>query len=42
MAAYTSTTRVGPPSSGHFQAGDTFEDATGTVFTCYDTGFPGG
>jgi len=42
MAAYTSTTRVGPPPSGHFQAGDTFEDATGTVFTCYDTGFPGG
>lgn len=41
MAAYTSTTRNGPPSAGVFIAGDTYTDALGVVWLCTTPGFAG-
>jgi hypothetical protein len=38
---YTSDKSFGPPRSGRYQDGDTFTDASGTKFTCVETGSPG-
>jgi len=41
MSAYSSNVTIGPPTSGRYQDGDTFTDATGTRFTCVSSGSPG-
>lgn len=39
MSDYSSTSVYGPPTSGQWAVGDTFTDASGTVFTCTVAGF---
>lgn len=41
MADYSSDRIIGPPTTGRYQDGDTFVDATGSKFKCFATGSPG-
>lgn len=41
MTAYSSAKRIGPPTTGRFRAGDTFEDASSNQFQCVASGDPG-
>ena len=41
MAAYSSTKHYGPPTTGQFDVGDTFTDASSIVYVCVVAGFPG-
>lgn len=41
MTAYTDSRRSGPPQGGKYIASDTVTDASGVVWLCVDSGFPG-